>query len=132
MEITPLSNCDYVMLPRMQHSGIAPAHVERDAFKAQLRHVEGHGDFWLIYQQAKPHIVVHVQLPECEAEFDRILGFCLGQNHWCEYVEGCLSFICVIAGFDASELTPRYPDFISERVYALQAATRWWYEYGQG
>ena len=71
-----------------------------------------------------------------------ILGFCLGQNHWCEYIEGDLSFLCVIAGFrsalwdacqskNAEELTPKYPDFISERVYALSDATRWWYEYGK-
>ena len=24
---------------------------------------------------------------------------------------------------------PKYPDFISERVYALHAAARWWFEY---
>ena len=66
-----------------------------------------------------------------EAEFDNILGFCLGQNHWCEYIEGNLSFLCVIAGFNAEELTPKYPDFIRERVYALSDATRWWHEYGK-
>ena len=42
-----------------------------------------------------------------------------------------LSFLCVIAGFNAEELTPKYPDFISERVYALSDAARWWYEYGK-
>ena len=47
----------------------------------------------------------------------------------CNYIEGDTSFICVIAGFNAAELTPKYPDFISERVYALHDATRWWYEY---
>jgi hypothetical protein len=40
-------------------------------------------------------------------------------------------FLCVIAGYNAEELTPKYPDFISERVYALSDATRWWYEYGK-
>ena len=53
------------------------------------------------------------------------------RNHWCEYIEGDLSFLCVIAGFNAEELTPKYPDFISERVYALSDATRWWHEYGK-
>ena len=38
-------------------------------------------------------------------------------------------FICVTTGFNAAELTPQYPDFISARVYALHAAARWWYEY---
>ena len=56
-------------------------------------------------------------------------GFCLGENHWCEYIEGDTTFICVIAGFNAAELTPKYPDFISERVYVLHVTARWWYEY---
>jgi hypothetical protein len=32
---------------------------------------------------------------------------------------------------NAEELTPKYPDFISERVYALSDAARWWHEYGK-
>ena len=131
MEIKKIEKSDFVMLPRMQHRGLEFRHVERNAFKSELRHVEGHGDYWLIHQQSKPHVVAHVQLPKTEAEFDNILGFCLGQNHWCEYMEGDVSFLCVIAGFNAAELTPKYPDFISERVYALSDATRWWYEYGK-
>ena len=110
---------------------VKPKHVERDAFRAELKHVEGHGDYWLLYQQAKPHLVAHVQLPKTEAEFDNILGWCLGQNNWCDYIAGDFSFICVIAGFNASELAPKYPDFISERVYALYDAVYWWYEYGK-
>ena len=129
MEIRKIEIKDYVMLPRLQHPGLKPMHVERDAFKAELKHVEGHGDFWLLYQQAKPHVVAHVQLPKTEAEFDNVLSFCLTQNHWCEYIEGDLSFLCVIASYNAEELTPQYPDFIKERVLALCAATRWWYEY---
>ena len=35
----------------------------------------------------------------------------------------------ILFGEDAAELTPKYPYFISERVYALHAAARWWYEY---
>ena len=127
--VSRISNCNYVMFPRLQHCGLKPEHVEREAFKAELRHVEGHGDYWLLHQQAKPHVVAHVQLPQTEAEFDNILGFCLGENHWCDYIEGDSTFICVIAGFNSEELTPKYPDFISERVYALHAAARWWYEY---
>ena len=75
--------------------------------------------------------MTHVQLPKTEAEFDNILVWCLGQNHWCEYIEGDLSFLCVIAGLNAEELILKYPDFISERVYALSDATRCWYEYGK-
>jgi hypothetical protein len=105
-------------------------HVGRDVFKAELKHIDGHGDYWLLYQQAKPHLVAHVQLPKSEAEFDNILGWCLGQNKWCDYIEGNLSFICVIAGFNTEELTPKYPDFIKERVYALYDAVYWWFEYG--
>ena len=44
---------------------------------------------------------------------------------------GDLSFLCVIAGFNAEELTPKYPEFFSERVYALCDAARWWHEYGK-
>ena len=29
----------------------------------------------------------------------------------------------------AHPLDLKYPDFISEKVYALHAAARWWYEY---
>ena len=131
MEIKKIENCDYVMLPRLQRPGLKPEHVERDAFKAELRHVEGRGGFWLLFQQSKPHVVAHVQLPKSEAEFDQILGFCLGQNKWCEYIEGDLSFLCVIAGFNSEELTPKYPDFIKERVLALYDAVYWWYDYGK-
>lgn len=60
MEIRKIENKDYVMLPRLQHPGLKPKHVERDAFKAELKHIEGHGDYWLLYQQDKPHVVVHV------------------------------------------------------------------------
>ena len=83
MEIKKIENCDYVMFPRLQRPGLKPKHVERDAFKAELKHVEGHGDYWLLYQQSKPHLVVHVQLPKSESEFDNILGWCLGQDKWC-------------------------------------------------
>ena len=130
MEISKIENKDYVMLPRLQHLGLNPKHVERDAFKAELKHVEGHGDYWLLYQQAKPHVVVHVQQPQTEAEFDSILSFCILQNHWCEYIESNLSFLCVIAGYNPEELTPKYPDCIKERVMALYDSVYWWYEYG--
>ena len=30
MEIKKIENCDYVMLPRLQHPGLKPKHVERD------------------------------------------------------------------------------------------------------
>ena len=53
MEIKKIENKDYVMLPRLQHPGLKPMHVERDAFKAELKHVDGHGDYWLLYQQAQ-------------------------------------------------------------------------------
>ena len=120
METKKIANCNYVMFPRQQRPGLKPKHVERDTFKAELKHVEGHGDYWLLYQQSKPHLVVHVQLPKSEAEFDNILGFCLGENHWCDYIEDNLSFICVVAGFNATELTPKYSDFIKVSMLILE------------
>lgn len=50
MEIKKIENCDYVMFPRLQRKGLKPKHVEREAFRAELKHIEGHGDFWLLYQ----------------------------------------------------------------------------------
>ena len=91
MEIKKIEKSDFVMFPRMQHRGLQFRHVERDAYRAELRHVEGHGDYWLLHQQSKPHVVAHVQLPKTETEFDNILGFCLGQNHWCEYIARVIS-----------------------------------------
>ena len=45
--------------------------------------------------------------------------------------EDDLSFLCVIAGYNFNELTPKYPDFIKERVLALYDAVYWWYFYGK-
>jgi len=53
MEIKKIANCNYVMFPRLQRPGLKPKHVEHEAFKAELKHVEGHGDYWLLYQQSK-------------------------------------------------------------------------------
>ena len=131
MEIRKIEKSDLVLFPRLQKPGLKPKHVAFESFKAELKHIEGHGSYWLLYQQDKPHLVVHVQLPKSEAEFDNILGWCLGQNKWSDYIEGDLSFLCVIAGYNAEELTPKYPDFFKERVYALYASVYWWYEYGK-
>jgi hypothetical protein len=49
MEIKKIENCNYVMFPRLQHCGLKPEHVNRDAFKAELKHVEVHGDYWLLH-----------------------------------------------------------------------------------
>ena len=123
MEIKKIGNSDFVMFPRLQRPGLKPKLVECETYKAELKHVEGHGDYWLLYQQPKPHLVVHVQLPKPEAKFENIFGWRLGQNKGCDYIEGNISFICVIAGFNAAELTPKYPDFIKERVCAHDVRT---------
>ena len=41
MEIKKLEKCDYVMFPRLQEQGVESRHVEREAFHAELKHVEG-------------------------------------------------------------------------------------------
>ena len=71
MEIKKIEKSDLVLFPRLQEQGVEPRHVEREAFRAELRHVEGHGDYWLLHQQAKPHVVVNIQFAADEAEFDR-------------------------------------------------------------
>ena len=57
-QITKEEMSDYVMFPRLKHPGLKPKHVDSDAFKAELRHVDGHGDYWLLHQQGTlPHSV---------------------------------------------------------------------------
>ena len=51
MEIKKIEKSDFVLFPRMQNRGLKFRHVEHNAFKAELRHVEGHGDYWLVHQQ---------------------------------------------------------------------------------
>lgn len=85
MEIKKNEKSDYVMMPRLQHPGLRSQHVDFVAFKAVIKHVEGYGDYWLVYQNDKPHAVVHVQLPKSEFEFDNILRW------WYEYRNDVLS-----------------------------------------
>ena len=131
MEIKKIENCDYVMYPRLLEQGIEFKHVEREAFKAELRHIEGHGDFWLLYQQAKPHVVVHIQLANNVNDFDRILGWFIGQQKLHEFVRGDYTFICAFAGCNCEELPMCYPDNIKCKVYALADSARWWHEFGE-
>jgi len=131
MEIKYLENCDYVMFPRLQEQGIQFKHVEREAFKAELRHVEDHGEFWLLHQQAIPHVVVHIQLAKDENDFDRILGWFIGQQKLHEFVRGDYTFVAAFAGCRREELPMKYPDNIKCKVYALADAARWWHEYGK-
>jgi hypothetical protein len=105
--------------------------VERDAFKAELRHVEGHGDFWLLHQQAEPHVVVHIQLAKDENDFDRILGWFIEQQKLHEFVRGNYSFVSAFAGCNREELHMRYPDNIKSIVCALNDSARWWHEYSK-
>jgi hypothetical protein len=105
--------------------------VERDTFKAEQRHVKGHGDFWLLHQQAKPHVVVHIQLAKDESDFDRILGWFIGHQKLHEFVRDDYSFISAFAGCKCEELPMRYPDNIKCIVCALNDSARWWHEYGK-
>ena len=130
MEIKKIESCDYVMFPRLQEQGVEFQHVEREAFQAELCHVEGHGDYWLLHQQAKPHVTVHIQLAKDEAHFDSILGWFIGQQKLHEFVRDDLTFISAFAGVNRDELPFRYPDNIKCIVYALSDSARWWHEYG--
>ena len=129
MEIKKIEKCDYVMFPRLQEQGVEFKHVERDAFKAELQHVEGHGDFWLLHQQAEPHVVVHIQLAKDENDFDYILGWFIGQQKLHEFVRGNYTFISAFAGCNRDELPMHYPDNIKCVVNALCDSARWWHEY---
>ena len=78
MEIKKIEKSDLVLFPRLQEQGV------------ESRHVEGHGDYWLLHQQAEPHVVVNIQFAADEAEFDRKLGWFIGQQKLHEYVRGDL------------------------------------------
>ena len=129
MEIKKIEKCDYVMFPRLQEQGVEFEHVEYEAFKAELRHVEGHGDFWLLHQKAKPHVVIHIQLAKDENDFDCILGWFIGQQKLHEFVRNDFTFICAFAGCNREELPMRYPDNIKCIVNALCDSAKWWHEY---
>ena len=38
-----------------------------------------------------------------------------------------LSFICFVSWYKEISLITQSPDYISERVYAIHVASRWWY-----
>ena len=69
---------------------------------------------WLLHQQAEPHVVVNIQFAADEAEFDRKLGWFIGQQKLHEYVRGDLSFFSALAGYNQEE---------------VPSSARWWHEY---
>ena len=66
-----------------------------------------------------------------EADFDRKLGTAIALQQLHEYIEGDLTLFCMLAGINADEVPPTWPDRIRIPVRALSAATRWWHEYGK-
>jgi hypothetical protein len=136
-------NLDYIQLfPRTVEHGLASQHVEQSDFVAECRYVDGFGDAWLLHQQKPPHLVAHVQFATDEADFDKKLGTAIALQQLHEYIEGDLTFFCMLAGIrsalwdacqskNADEVPPTWPDRIRVPVRALSAATRWWYEYGE-
>ena len=123
---------DYIQLfPRTVEHGLAPQHVEQSDFVAECRHVEGFGDAWLLHQQKPPYLVAHVQFATDEADFDKKLGTAIALQQLHEYIEGDLTFFCMLAGINAEEVPSTWPDRIRIPVRALSTATRWWHEYGK-
>ena len=121
---------DYIQLfPRTVEHGLAPQHVEQSDFVAECRFVEGFGDAWLLHQQKPPHLVAHVQFATDETDFDKKLGTAIALQKLHEYIEGDITFFCMLAGINAAEVPPTWPDRIRIPVRALSAATRWWHEY---
>lgn len=121
---------DYIQLfPRTVEHGLAPQHVEQSDFVAECRFVEGFGDAWLLHQQNPPHLVAHVQFATDEADFDKKLGAAIALQQLHEYIEGDITFFCMLAGINTAEVPPAWPDRIRVPVRALSAATRWWHEY---
>lgn len=86
---------------------------------------------WLLHQQAEPHVVVNIQFAADEAEFDRKLGWFIGQQKLHEFIRDDLTFISAFAGVNRDEMPFRYPDNIKCIVYTLRDSARWWHEYGK-
>ena len=123
---------DYIQLfPRTVEHGLAPQHVGQSDFVAECRYIEGFGDAWLLHQQKPPHLVAHVLFATDEADFDKKLGTAIALQQLHEYIEGDLTFFCMLAGINAEEVPPTWPDRIRIPIRALSAATRWWHEYGK-
>ena len=59
------------------------------------------------------------------------LGTAIALQQLHEHIKGDLSFFCMLAGINAEEIPPTWPDRIRIPVRALSAATRWWHEYGK-
>ena len=129
MKIIQLEPGYIQLFPRTFEHGLYPQHVERGDFVAECRYVEGFGDAWLLHQQKPPHLVAHVQFAKDEAEFDKKLGTAIGLQKMHEYISGDFTFFCMLAGINANEVPPFWPDRIKIPVVALQEATYWWYEY---
>ena len=119
------------LFPRTVEQGLAPQHVEQSDFVAECRYVEGFGDAWLLHQQKPPHLIAHVQFATDEADFDRKLGTAIALQQLHDHIRGDHTFFCMLAGINAAEVPPTWPDRIRIPVRALSAATRWWHEYGE-
>ena len=83
----------------------------------------------LLHQQKPPHLVAHVQFATDETDFDKKLGTAIALQKLHEYIEGDITFFCMLAGINAAEVPPTWPDRIRVPVRALSVATRWWHEY---
>lgn len=119
------------LFPRTVERGLAPQHVEQTDFVAECRHIEGYGEAWLLYQQKPPHLVAHVQFTNGEADFDLKLGTVLAMQKLHAYIDGDLTFFCMLARINQDEVPSAWPDRIQVPVRAVGAAARWWHEYGR-
>ena len=75
--------------------------------------------------------MAHVQFATDEADFDKKLGTAIVLQQLHEYIEGNLTFFCMLADINAEEVPSTWPDRIRIPVRALSAATRCWHEYGK-
>lgn len=119
------------LFPRAVERGLSPLHVEQTDFVAECQHIEGYGDAWLLYQQKPPHLVAHVQFAKDDADFDLKLGVAIGMHKLHAYVDGNLTFFCMLARIRSDEVPSAWPDRIKIPVRAVGAAARWWHEYGR-
>ena len=133
MEIKKIEKCDFVMFPRMQHRGVPPQHVNRNAFTPICRNVETMGIVWSLRQNVWPHVEIQIIEARSTEHFDRLLGTALGMHRWAEYVDGCTDFLVMQMGTkERIDWTLHDPHKTMLELHeTIRNAARWWYEYGK-
>ena len=137
MEIKKIENCDYVLFPRTQLTGLTcdddALMPSREDFDVELLHdVPNLGTVKLIVQQTSPHMTFQLFEPKSELQFDDFLSKLLGMHENPAYVVGRFDFIVLFQGcrgkIEVNQFN--YQVVVNQIDATRDAAARWWYKYG--